>query len=300
MDQNQSLSPLVPSTVISNGTSSSEYILGPGDTFNILVQPQTKYGLTQVSIDQDGRFEYPHVGTIQASGKTVSGLRDELAADLAKYCINPDVSIELTALRPQVIYVTGGVKSPKILDVRAAPNVAKAITLADGAIDQNELAHVSIFREGKVISCDIYGQLVNGQDNGQNINLQPGDLVVVPMNTAKFAVVGAVNTPGVYPLTPAGGNEGQTRLADALAAAGGAQRSGASIHGIQIVRTMPDGSTKVTYYDYGKYVKEADVKGNPVIQNKDLIFVPDTRHSFNPLETLGYLPYIAMVKGMGL
>ncbi len=291
-------SPLAPSSVISNGTTSSAYVLGPGDIINVMVQPQAKYGLSQVAIGQDGHFEYPHLGDLDASGKTLSQLKDEITTDLSRYCVDPDVTVEVVALRPQVIYVTGGVRSPKILDVRAAPTVAKAITLADGAVDENELAHVTVFREGKALAANVYGQLVNGADTGNNLVLEPGDLVVVPINTAKFAVVGAVLKPGVYSLTPVGGNEGQTRLGDAIAAAGGTERSGASLRGVEIVHTMPDGTLKTDKYDYGKYVKDADLTQNPLISDKDLIFVPDSKHVFNPLETLGYLPYLSIMRGL--
>jgi polysaccharide export outer membrane protein len=298
IDQADVLSPLSPSSIISNGGVSSAYVLGPSDVISVTVQPQGKYSSSGISIQQDGTFEYPRIGTITASGKTVSELRDEMAKDLSAYCVNPDVTVQLTALRPQVVYVTGGVKTPKVLDVRSAPNVAKAITLANGAIDVTELTHVSVFRNGVVIPANVYGVLVNGVDNGQNIALLPGDLVVVPVNTAKYAVVGAVGTPGLYSLTSPGGNEGQTHLAEALAAAGGPQRTGASIHSVQIVHIQPDGSTKTFTYDYGRYLKQADSNQNPVITDRDLIFVPDSKHMTNAGDALGYLSYFAILKGL--
>jgi protein involved in polysaccharide export with SLBB domain len=296
--QNPALAPLPPSSVISDGISSSGYVLGPGDELNISVQPQTKYGLTDASIEQDGTLEYPRIGTINAAGKTVSQLRDEITSDLAKYCVNPDVTVEVAALRPQVIYITGGVKTPQILDLRAAPNVAKAVTLSGGALDNDELAHITVFRGNVAISANVYGILVNGVDNGQNIDLRSGDLIVVPLNTQKFAVVGAVMTPGIYPLTLSGGNEGQTHLADALAAAGGTERTGASIHDVQIVQALPDGTTKSVSYDYGKYVKLGDASDNPVVTDKDLIYVPDSRHTVTTPEAFSALSVLAILKDL--
>jgi polysaccharide export outer membrane protein len=298
LDQNGGLSPLAPQTIISDPSIASAYVLGPGDVVTITVEPQTKYGLSQAPIEQDGSLEYPRLGTLNASGKTVTQFRDEITTDLAKYCVSPSVTVQVIALRPQVVYVTGGVKTPKILDVRSAPNVAKAITLADGALDANELSHVSVFRDGKIIQSNVYGVLVNGVDTGDNVVLQPGDLVVVPINTAKYAVVGAVNSPGLYSLTLPGGNEGPTHLAEALAAAGGAQRSGARIHAVQIVHIMPNGTTKTLSYDYGGYVKNADSTQNPVISDRDLIFVPDSKHAANAGDALGYLSYFAILKGL--
>jgi len=296
--QNQDLAPLPPSSVISNGVVSSGYVLGPGDILDIDVDPQTKYGLDQASVEQDGTIDYPRLGTLTVAGETLEQFRDQIAADLSKYCINPDVSVHVVALKPEVIYITGGVKVPQILDLRAAPNVAKAVTLSGGVLDTNELAHITVFRNNTAIPANVYGLLVNGVDTGENVNLLPGDLVVVPMNTAKFAVVGAVTTPGIYPLTTSGGNEGQTHLADALATAGGALRSGAGIKTVDVVRLQPDGSTKSVVYNFGRYLKNGDASQNPLIVDKDLIFVPNTHAAPNTSDALGYVSFLAVLHGL--
>ena len=277
-DLTGNLAPLSPNSVLYSQTDMAAYLLGPGDTISITVTPQDRYSLPSVPITQSGDFDYPRLGDIQANGLTVTQLKAVVEQKLGQFCVNPDVTIVVTGLRPQPVYVTGGVASPRILDVRAASTVAKAITLAGGANDQNMLSRVTIFRGAQTLNADVYKILIDGEDNGQNLLLQANDLIVVPVNTAKIDVLGAVNSAGVYPLQQSGGNEGPMRMSDALSQAGGVAREGARVHEVRLIRDGPDGKPAMTKYDYGKYMQYGDMTQNPVLQDKDMIVVPDAQH----------------------
>lgn len=273
--------PVSPGSVVPDPSQvGQDYVLGPGDTMNIRVAPQERYSLMAVAVPQSGRFPYPKVGEVDANGKTIAELTDELKARLSKFCINPEVSIYVTGLRPQPIYVTGGVGQPKILDVRAAPNVVKAITLAGGVTDRNMLTRISVLRHDKVIHANVYGLLVNGDDTVENIRLQAGDVIIVPTNTAKFTVTGAVNAPGTYPLENAGGtNDRPVHLVDAINKAGGPQgHGGAKLGNIALLRESANGKVVSTQFDYGKFLKNGDPAQNPLLRDNDLVYVPEGGH----------------------
>jgi protein involved in polysaccharide export with SLBB domain len=173
------------------------------------------------------------------------------------------------------------VANQRILDVHAASTVAKAITLAGGALDRGMLTRVSVLRGGQVLHTNVYPVLVNGEDTPENIALLPGDLVVVPVNTAKITVVGAVGRPGTYPMAQTSGTqEGPVRLSDALSLAGGPNGQHQSKIGkIGILRQNPN-DTKITTLtvDYGHYLTRSDLSQNPVLQNNDLIVVQEEHH----------------------
>ncbi|HEX5323980.1 MAG TPA: polysaccharide biosynthesis/export family protein, partial [Capsulimonadaceae bacterium] len=296
------LQPVPPSSIVQNSTPvGNDYILGPGDELNIKVMPQDKYSLQNVSIDQGGTFLYPTVGEIFASGKTMSQLKDELQSRLAKFCVNPDVTVTITAMHPEVVYVSGGVGQPKVVDVRAATNVAKAITLAGGVSDRDMLTHVAVLRGNKVLHANVYPVLVNGEDSPTNLTLQPGDLIVVPTNTARIMVVGAVSRPGVYPLeSDSATNEGPARLSDGIGVAGGSlgQRT-AKIGQIALLRRSADGkSIQRTYYDFGKFLSNGDLSQNPLLRDGDVIVVPEQHRSLDSI--LQYTPIYWFIKGAGL
>jgi polysaccharide biosynthesis/export protein len=290
-DLTNGLEPLSPNSVIYSPDVTSAYVLGPGDSISIAVTPQDRYSLGTVSIPQDGTIMYPRLGTIHVAGKTVGDLKVELEGKLSVYCVNPDVTVQVTALRPEPVYVTGGVASPRILDVRAAGTVAKAVTLAGGATDINMLQRVTIFRGNQTLHADVYQVLIDGVDNGDNIALEPDDLVVVPINTARIEVLGAVNNPGVYSLAASSGNEGSMHLSDALSQAGGTSREGARVHEIRLIRLGPDGKPVMIAYDYGKFMQSGDLTQNPVLQDKDMIVVPDSKHI---TQTGDLFPYLSL------
>ena len=297
-DLTNGMVPLSPNSVVYSPDVTSAYVLGPGDSISISVTPQDRYSLGTASVPQDGTIMYPRLGIVSVAGKTVGELKTEIEDRLAKYCVDPDVTVQVTALRPEPVYVTGGVTSPRILDVRAAGTVAKAITLAGGATDINELQHVTIFRGNQTLHANVYQVLIDGEDNGENVALEPDDLVVVPINTARIEVLGAVNNPGVYNLAAPSGNEGPEHLSDALSQAGGTSRSGARVHEIRLIRASASGAPVVTEWDYGKFMQFGDLTQNPVLQDKDMIVVPNSQHVTQTGDVFPYLSLYGFFKAM--
>jgi polysaccharide export outer membrane protein len=103
----------------------------------------------------------------------------------------------------------------------------------------------------------------------------PGDVLQIPVNTTKVAVLGTVKNPGTY-LIPDGGT---LSLSAALAAAGGTA-DGADIKNASILRREGDQPT-LTTVDLGKVMtgKSQDI----VLKPNDILFVPD--HSKNGLRS---------------
>jgi protein involved in polysaccharide export with SLBB domain len=160
------------------------------------------------------------------------------------------------------------------------------------------LTNVTIFRGTQTLHANVYPILTNGIDNGDNILLEPNDMVVVPMNTAKIEVLGAVGGPGVYPLRPPGGNEGPMRMSDAISAAGGASREGARVHEVRLVREGADGKPVMTNYDYGKFMQFGDMSQNPILQDKDMIIIPDSRTKPSVGDVFNYYGLFSIFKAL--
>ncbi len=261
---------------------------------NVSVAPQSKYGAGSMVVTQDGFVDYPVLGRIPAAGKTAEELSSDIAAKLGEYCVNPYVNVSVVALHPEVVYVTGGASSSRALDIHAAPTLLKALTLAGGVTDRDSLSHLAVVRGQQILHADLYPLWVQGIDNGQNLALQPGDTIIVPVNTARITVVGAVVTPGIQPLDMSSDSpEGPERLADALTRAGSPEKQHtARIGQVAIVRHLTaDGKADITKYDFGKYLKTGDLTQNPVLQDNDLIVVPEENHPFNAGSVLNFVPF---------
>jgi polysaccharide export outer membrane protein len=169
------------------------------------------------------------------------------------------------------IYVTGKVKSPGLYRLgKDDANVLKAIALAGGALQDASLSNVKIVHlSGSSQIADVTNN-TNTQQS-QNLKLQPGDLIIVPENTARVAVLGYVGEPGFFPLP----EERKFMLSDALAMAKGFENKRAGLETVAVIRTE-NGKQSRMIFDVGKFLKNGDITQNPELMAGDVIYVPQT------------------------
>jgi polysaccharide export outer membrane protein len=108
----------------------AEYPLQPGDRIMISVFGQDDLK-TEATIPTDGRLEMPLIGLVEAGGKTVAGLRDDLTTLLNDgYLVDPQVTIEI--LKYRLISVLGEVTRPGRFDFEPGMSVQDVVALAGG------------------------------------------------------------------------------------------------------------------------------------------------------------------------
>ena len=74
-----------------------EYNMKAGDNVQIQVMGHEDLSSTYVA-RTDGKFEYPLIGTVDVTGKTVEGLTQELKERLAEYIVNPLITVNITKM----------------------------------------------------------------------------------------------------------------------------------------------------------------------------------------------------------
>ena len=74
----------------------SEYVLSRGDSIDIAVYRYSEFDRS-IMLDSAGIIMFPLIGDIQATGKKITELRDELKRKLSKYIVDPQVIIDVTA-----------------------------------------------------------------------------------------------------------------------------------------------------------------------------------------------------------
>lgn len=158
------------------------YLLGPEDVLKISVWRDEQ--LTQeVVVRPDGMISFPLVGDIAASGRTVEEVRQDLVQRLNKFVPNPHVTVMLTKIMSNKIYVTGRVARPGEFLVGHYTDVLQALSLAGGLTPFAKENDIKVIRrekgEQKVYPFR-YGDVRHGRNLEQNIVLQRGDVVVVP------------------------------------------------------------------------------------------------------------------------
>lgn len=158
------------------------YLLGPEDTVKISVWRDDQ--LTQeVVVRPDGMISFPLVGDIMAAGRTVEDVRQDLVARLNKFVPNPHVTVMVTKIMSNKIYVTGRVARPGEFLVGHYTDVLQALSLAGGLTPFAKENDIKVIRRDKGeqrVYPFRYGDVRNGRGLEQNIVLQRGDVVVVP------------------------------------------------------------------------------------------------------------------------
>ena len=137
----------------------------------------------EVVVRPDGMFSFPLVGDIQAEDRTVEDIRGELVKRLTKYIPNPNVSVAVTKVVSNKVYVVGRVNKPGEYLVGHYTDVLQALSLAGGLTPfaaENDIKVMRRVRGEQYAIPFRYGDLRKGRDLEQNIILQRGDVVMVP------------------------------------------------------------------------------------------------------------------------
>jgi len=214
----------------------TQYRVGPRDILNITVWdhpeltiPAGEFRSAESAgnvVGEDGTFFYPYVGVVQAAGRTVEDIREELTVRLSKYIEFVQLDVRVASYRSQRVYVVGEVTTPGIQLVKDIPlTVLEAINNAGGVTSEADLRNIILTRNDQTYSINLLN-LYEGGDVTQNVLLQHGDVLNVPDNALnKVFVLGETNH------FVAGGAIGRSRslvmnkarmtLTEALSEAGG-------------------------------------------------------------------------------
>ncbi|HXX74367.1 MAG TPA: polysaccharide biosynthesis/export family protein [Nitrospiraceae bacterium] len=168
-------------------TVTADYIIGPEDVLDITVWKNADLSKT-VQVRPDGRVSLPLVGDVPAVGKTSTQLTNEISDKLKAYMENPTVSIVVKEVNSYAIYVLGEVAKPGRYPLKSKTTLLQAITLASGftaVASRNKIVIFRFAKEGEPLTKikASYDDIVLRDGTNQNIELKPGDTIVVPSET---------------------------------------------------------------------------------------------------------------------
>ena len=168
------------------------------------------------------------------------------------------------------VAILGEVKRPGNYDLDADSRVMQAIAQAEGVTEFAALKRAFIDRHGTIIPFDLYRASVQGDTSeSNNPPLQDGDVIVVPQNLQRYAIVGQVARPGYYPIP-----EGKPfLLSDAIAQAGG-MTPRAITSTVTILRMEGDTLPRLRV-PYQQFLKRGKLDANPPIREGDVIYLAE-------------------------
>ena len=191
-----------------------DYLIGPGDHFTLTLWGTTE-GIYNLQVTKEGTVTLPKVGVVPVAGIRFGELEKTIKRHLSRYYNDFNLSIAMGGLKTLTIYVAGEVVTPGSYSLSSLTSVYGALFSAGGPSKMGSLRAIQVLRSGKVIkTIDLYDFLLKG-DRSQDIKLQNGDTVFVPLIGPIAGVAGMVYRPAIYEL------KGQETLSDLIDTAGG-------------------------------------------------------------------------------
>jgi polysaccharide biosynthesis/export protein len=173
--------PNPPSNAVADSPADSEYIIGADDILHIAVWKEPDLTET-LPVRPDGKISMPLLNDIPAAGLTPLQLKDSLTERLKKYIADPRVTVVVTGMNSRRVFVTGEVNHSGPMTL--LPHMTVLQALAEAGFNQfaNPKAIYILRAEGgkqTKLPFD-YRKVVKGRNQDQNIELKPGDTIVVP------------------------------------------------------------------------------------------------------------------------
>jgi polysaccharide export outer membrane protein len=156
------------------------YVIGVDDVLSI-VYWRDKEMSTEVIVRPDGMISLPLLNDVAAAGLTPTALRDRLMDQSKQFVKEPNVTVVVKQINSRKVFITGEVAKPGPYQVTSPITVIDLIAMAGGL---TQYAH----RKDIIILVNDHGKRTThkfnyndiGKKPAQNIELKPGDTVVVP------------------------------------------------------------------------------------------------------------------------
>ena len=158
------------------------YVIGVEDVLSIVFWKDKEMS-ADVVVRPDGKISLPLLNDVQAAGNTPEQLGQALVAASSKYIEQATVTVIVKEINSRKVFILGQVAKPGAFPLIGTMNVLQLIALAGGVLEYADAKNVTVVRkengEERRFKFN-YKDVVKGKNEQQNIQLQPGDTVVVP------------------------------------------------------------------------------------------------------------------------
>ena len=158
------------------------YVIGPDDILVVVVWREKDMS-GEVAVRPDGKISLPLLNDVQAAGLTPEELRLRLTEAARKFVETPEVTVVVKLINSRKVFITGQVTKPGPYPLAGPTTVLQLIATAGGLLEYADDKNIVILRTefGKPTSYRFnYREVVRRVNLNQNIELKPGDTVVVP------------------------------------------------------------------------------------------------------------------------
>lgn len=180
---------------------SADYLLGPGDSLEILLYGKTNESFS-IEINRNGVVDFPGLGPVGLAGLTFVEAKEMIRTRVGAQMIGVQASISMGSLRTMQIFVLGEAFRPGAYTVSSLATITNALVSSGGVTDIASLRNIQLKRAGKLVTTlDLYDLLMRGDTSG-DIRLQASDVIYIPTVGDVASVSGEVRRPAIYEIKP--------------------------------------------------------------------------------------------------
>jgi polysaccharide export outer membrane protein len=174
-----SATPLPETTTVE---PSADYVIGTEDVLGIVFWREPTLS-ADVVVRPDGKISLPLINDVHVTGQTPDQVRQLLVKLADRFVDTPQPSVVVRQINSRRVFITGNVERPGAFPLLRTTTVVQLIALAGGLREFANKNSIVIVRDdgGQPQTFRFnYDKLKSGKDLAQNIDLRPGDTVIVP------------------------------------------------------------------------------------------------------------------------
>lgn len=169
--------PAVPAAAVPPG-----YVIGTDDVLSIVFWREKELS-AEVVVRPDGKISLPLLDEISVVGLTPAELREKVMTEANKLVEDANATVVVKQINSRRVFITGSVAKPGLYQLTGPMTVVQLIALAGGLLEFADGSKIKLMRTEKTALVAFpfnYKRFSEGKNLEQNIQLKPGDTVIVP------------------------------------------------------------------------------------------------------------------------
>jgi len=171
-----------PAPAVAGVNTPPGFVIGPDDILTIVYWREKDLS-ADVVVRPDGMISLPLLNDVRAEGLTPEQLRVALTTAASKFVEEPTVTVVVKNINSRKVFVTGQVGKPGPYPLGGPTTVVQILSTAGGLAEYAKKSKIMVLRTegGKSVALPFnYEEVMQGKRLQQNIELRPGDTVLVP------------------------------------------------------------------------------------------------------------------------
>jgi polysaccharide export outer membrane protein len=164
----------------------ADYVIGSDDVLIVMFRREKDMSAEAV-VRPDGKITLPLINDLYVAGLTTDQLRAKVTDEAKRFVEDPSVTVMVKQINSRKVFITGQVGRAGPYPLGDRMTVMQLISMAGGLTEYAKKKDIVIIREagvkpgGKPLTFRFnYDDVVKLKNLASNIDLRPGDTVVVP------------------------------------------------------------------------------------------------------------------------